>query len=72
MALSSREEVDSLSGLEGPPQLWQLGQSPEQAGALVGGSVPLTTASLEHRCPLTMKMAKLVTVPKGNTGREGS
>ena len=40
MALSSREEVDSVSGLEGPPQLRQLGQSPEQAGALVGGSVP--------------------------------
>ena len=65
-----QEEVDGVRGLEGPLQQRQLGQSPEQAGALVGGSVSLTTASLEHHYSFTLKMAKLV--PKGNTGREGS
>ena len=30
-----------------------------------------TTASLERRCSLTLKTAKLVRVPKGNAGREG-
>lgn len=40
MNIVLQEEVDGVRGLEGPLQQRQLGQSPEQAGALVGGSVP--------------------------------
>ena len=60
-----------MSGLEDLPGSGSWVRAQRTGGALGRGSAPLTAASPEHRCLLTLKTATRVMVLKGHKGWEG-